>query len=158
MSTVTPAKLSPNDRSHNLSINTFRPFHPQPRGAFRHSFWSNVFQLAGCVRWRRRFHSLCHSLHQSSPFDRRLDKITPPKRFRFTTDWSFAFSCSPHRLTTTQLLSATEYDETLNGTCTHLIFILRSRTINGFQPLTKVSRPSWSGCFEIFCQKIHELD
>ena len=43
-----------------------------------------------------------------------------PKRVRAPTDWQFASSCSPPRLSATQLLSATKLRLTLTGTLTLL--------------------------------------
>ncbi|MDO9011692.1 MAG: hypothetical protein Q7U78_07795, partial [Gallionella sp.] len=53
---------------------------------------------------------------------------TPPKRVRFTTDRQFASSCSPPRLATTQLPSATEIWHTPTRTFTVLFARLHGRT------------------------------
>ena len=92
---------------------TFLSFHLQPRDAPDHRF---------------NYHSSVIGDFQASPFSCRLAANTPPNRVRHPADRQFASSCSPPRLTTTQLLSATELWYTLTRTYTVLIWRHRGRT------------------------------
>ena len=94
------------DRPPRFMQFTFSTFHPQPRRMPEHRFnrHANVF-----------------SEFQASPYTRRLAAFTPPNRVRFTTDCQFASGCSPPRLMTTQLPSATELWHSPTGTFTLLM-------------------------------------
>lgn len=64
-----------------------------------------------------------------SPLSRRLTATTGRIEFTCVSDQSFAFRCSPPRLTATQLRSATESNSNLlTGTCTLPIQYTHNRT------------------------------
>ena len=78
-------------RSPRFSRDTFPTFRLQPRDAPRHRF-PRQFQRAGRV--------------SDFALNEQARRYIPPNRVRFTTDRQFASSCSPPRLSTTQLPSA----------------------------------------------------
>ena len=86
-------RVIPQSRSPRLSRLTFLTFHPQPRDAPVHRFTG---------------HFSVYGEFQASPYPSRLAANIPPNQVRHPTDRQFASGCSPPRLTTTQLPSATE--------------------------------------------------
>ena len=86
-------RVIPQSRSPRLSRLTFLTFHPQPRDAPVHRFTR---------------HFSVYGKFQASPYPSRLAANIPPNQVRHPTDRQFASGCSPPRLTTTQLPSATE--------------------------------------------------
>jgi len=105
--------ITMNDRSPHLLRLTFLSFHLQPRDAPAHRF--------SC-------HSSVTGDFQASPFSCRLAANIPPNRVRHPADRQFASGCSPPRLTTTQLPSATELWHTPTRTSTVLIWRHHGRT------------------------------
>jgi len=100
-------------RSPRLSRDTFPAFRLQPRHAPRHRF-PRQSQRAGRV--------------SDFATNEQARRHIPSNRVRFTTDRQFASSCSPPRLTATQLPSATGPWLTPTRTSTVPISRLHGRT------------------------------
>jgi hypothetical protein len=100
-------------RSPRFSRDTFPTFRLQPRDAPRHRF-PRQFQRAGRV--------------SDFALNEQARRYIPPNRVRFTTDRQFASSCSPPRLSTTQLPSASGSWLAPTRTYTVLISRLHGRT------------------------------
>jgi len=116
----------PGDRSPCLMTLTFQPFRLQPQDSSWTGFTVTSFNRSGFLTRTEALHSLPRVLVFTMHTEAR--QLIPPNRVRYPTDWSFASSCSPPCLTTTQLLSATRLDDTLNETRTHPISITHRRT------------------------------
>ena len=118
---LTPTGVHFADRSPRLPRQIFPSFRLQPRHAPRHRFIHHDSVSGSLPGFAK------------GPLARR--HITP-NRVRHPTDRQFASRCSPLRLATTQLLSATELWQTPTRTYTVLIWRHHGRTIPAFAGMT----------------------
>ena len=100
-------------RSPRLPRHTFLSFRPQPRGLPEHRF----------VHHPQRVQRL-----SDFAMNEQARRSAPPNRVRSPTDRQFTSGCSPPRLTTTQLPSATELWHTPARTFTVLMWRPHGRT------------------------------
>ena len=114
--TLTPAAVTGDDRSPRLSHTHFPTFRLQPRDAPRHRF-TRQYQRAGRV--------------SDFAMNEQARRYIPPNQVRYPADRQFASSCSPPRLATTQLLSASGSWLAPARTSTVLCVRLHGRTHSG---------------------------
>src|SRR5687768_3178998 len=84
----------------------------------------------------RRFFGLRTSLAVSSVASGRIEFVSQPTLGRSSTDYPFTSSCSPPRVTTTQLLSVTGGEHRQGGTLALLCTLTLKRT-RGWHPATR---------------------
>ena len=120
---LTPATVHPGGRSPRLSRYTFPTFRLQPRGVPRHRF-TRQLQRTGRV--------------SDFAMNEQARRHTPPNRVRHPADRQFASGCSPPRLATTQLPSASGSWLAPARTYTVLFARLHGRTIPAFAGMTNL--------------------